>query len=299
MILAWGGYVFVLGLVPIFVFATLVMGKFNIKIYVSYSIFYIIGSLFALCHPFVGIWQVWSSSEHLPSHAVFIIMQFYYFSLFIKSHLSEKKFKFLTKNFIRVIAIQAAASFIYQIVMGHTTWGHRILTLINPVYAKKHNPQVASISEHQSTSWGSFFFDFHFSLLFAPAGLYYLFKKQYTSNSKLFMVIYFTLSVYFSAIMIRLLLVSAPAVAIVAGCGVSYVVRTQIKALKSNLTNDPKTKKKWMPLEMIITCLILIIYLVSIYIFHGTWAASEAYSHPTIVMSYTDKEGSRHIVDDY
>lgn len=112
---------------------------------------------------------------------------------------------------------------IYLIVMGHTTWSHRILTLINPVFAKKHNPLVASISEHQSTSWGSFFFDFHFCLLFAPPGLFYLFKRRNSiSNAKLFMVIYFTISVYFSAIMIRLLLVSAPAAAIVAGCGVSF-----------------------------------------------------------------------------
>jgi len=80
MVLNWGGYVFVLGIVSIFVLATILMGKFNIKVYVSYSIFYIVGSLFCLTHPFVGIWQVWNSSEHLPSHAVFLIMQFYYFS---------------------------------------------------------------------------------------------------------------------------------------------------------------------------------------------------------------------------
>jgi dolichyl-diphosphooligosaccharide--protein glycosyltransferase len=39
--------------------------------------------------------------------------------------------------------------------------------------------------------------------------------------------------------------------------------------------------------------------LVCLFIFHGTWSASEAYSHPTIVMSYTDRDGGRHIVDDY
>jgi len=47
MILCWGGYVFVLGIVAIFVLVVIVMGKFNIKVYVAYTIFYIIGSLFA------------------------------------------------------------------------------------------------------------------------------------------------------------------------------------------------------------------------------------------------------------
>lgn len=203
MVLAWGGYVFVLGTVPIFVLATMIMGKFNIRVYVAYNIFYVIGSLYALTMPFVGIWQVWSSSEHLPSHVVFIIMQGYYFALFIKGNLSEQKYKFLSKVCFRIGAIACACGLIWVVVMGVTTWGHRILTLINPVYAKKHNPLVASISEHQSTAWGSFFFDLHFLLMFAPAGVYFLFKKQKNTNPKIFMGIYFVLSVYFSAIMIR------------------------------------------------------------------------------------------------
>jgi len=65
------------------------------------------------------------------------------------------------------------------------------------------------------------------------------------------------------------------------------------------LSNDPLTKHKKMPLEMIIICAGLVCYLVCTFCFHGTWTASEAYSHPTIIMSYNDKQGGRHIVDDY
>ena len=50
---------------------------------------------------------------------------------------------------------------------------------------------------------------------------------------------------------------------------------------------------------MIIICAGLVCYLVCTFCFHGTWTASEAYSHPTIIMSYNDKQGGRHIVDDY
>jgi dolichyl-diphosphooligosaccharide---protein glycosyltransferase len=74
MILTWGGYIFVLGLVSIFIVGIIVLGKFNFKVYITYSIFYVMGNLLALNLPFVSIWAVWESSEHLPAHISFILM---------------------------------------------------------------------------------------------------------------------------------------------------------------------------------------------------------------------------------
>jgi dolichyl-diphosphooligosaccharide---protein glycosyltransferase len=159
MVLTWGGYVFVLGVISLYVIGLIVTDNFNSKVYVAYSIFYIIGNLLSLTMPFVAHWAVWESSEHLPSHIAFILMNLYMLSQFIKANLSKEKYDFLTKAVIRVSIVLVIIAFLYIIVMGKTTTGHRILTLINPVYAKKHNPLVASISEHQPTSWSSFWFD--------------------------------------------------------------------------------------------------------------------------------------------
>jgi len=40
-------------------------------------------------------------------------------------------------------------------------------------------------------------------------------------------------------------------------------------------------------------------YLSSTFIFHATIAGGEAYSSPSVVMSHRDREGNRHIIDDY
>ena len=48
MVSAWGGYSFIINLIPAFVLGVIFIGKFNLKIYVAYSIFYTLGSLMAM-----------------------------------------------------------------------------------------------------------------------------------------------------------------------------------------------------------------------------------------------------------
>jgi len=48
MISAWGGYAFIINMIPITIIFLLFIKKFTIKIYVAYNIFYIIGTFLAL-----------------------------------------------------------------------------------------------------------------------------------------------------------------------------------------------------------------------------------------------------------
>lgn len=44
-------------------------------------------------------------------------------------------------------------------------WTGRFYSLLDPSYAKNHIPIIASVSEHQPTSWSSFYFDLQVSRL--------------------------------------------------------------------------------------------------------------------------------------
>lgn len=285
MILTWGGYVFVLGVISIYVIGLIIVEKFNARVYIAFSIFYIIGNLLALTMPFVSVWAVWQSSEHLPSHIAFIVMNIYMLNGFVKSHLSKEKYDFLSKAVIRGTILLVLAGFLYIVVMGKTTAGHRILTLINPVYAQKHNPLVASISEHQPTAWSSFFFDLQLTLVFAPIGCYVCLKKL--TNAKLFIALYGMMAIYFSSVMIRLLLAAAPACCILSGIGLSHVIQEICKGIREqvySITSGTKSKKRRIPIEFGLIGLGIIGYLASRVVFHGTWSGAEAYSHPSIIM---------------
>ena len=48
MVAAWGGYVFIINIIPIYVLAMMVAGRFSSRLYVAYSTFYALGSLLAM-----------------------------------------------------------------------------------------------------------------------------------------------------------------------------------------------------------------------------------------------------------
>lgn len=59
----------------------------------------------------------------------------------------------------------------------------RSLTLLDPTYASRFVPIIASVSEHQPPSWPSYITDLHFAALLAPAGIIASFRKL--DNGKL------------------------------------------------------------------------------------------------------------------
>ncbi len=76
MVAAWGGYSFIINLIPIFVVCIMFANKFNMKIYIAYSTFYVLGTMLAMTIPFVTFNAI-KSSEHLASHCVFFVMNAY------------------------------------------------------------------------------------------------------------------------------------------------------------------------------------------------------------------------------
>jgi dolichyl-diphosphooligosaccharide--protein glycosyltransferase len=135
------------------------------------------------------------------------------------------------KYILIIFSIALGAGFILLLLLGQTKWSGRSMTLLDPTYAKKYIPIVASVSEHQATTWSSYFFDIHFPIFFAPIGLYYIYKNR--QNNITFIGIYAVLSVYFASVMIRLLLVFAPAACISAAIGVSWLFDVCLESVKS------------------------------------------------------------------
>lgn len=48
MVASWGGYAFIINIIPIFVVFLIITDRFNARIYVAYNIFYVLGTLLAM-----------------------------------------------------------------------------------------------------------------------------------------------------------------------------------------------------------------------------------------------------------
>ena len=111
--------------------------------------------------PFVGFLPV-STSEHMASAGVFGLLQIVGFFKYMSSVLTKAEFK----KFLMVAGtLMVAAVLVVMLAISYSGsvagWSGRFYSLWDTGYAKIHIPIIASVSEHQPTTWVSFFFDLH------------------------------------------------------------------------------------------------------------------------------------------
>lgn len=74
MVLSWGGYVFIINVIPIHVLALVLSGRYSSRLYIAYSTFYPLAILLSMQVPFVGFNAV-LKGENAASHGMFALLQ--------------------------------------------------------------------------------------------------------------------------------------------------------------------------------------------------------------------------------
>jgi dolichyl-diphosphooligosaccharide--protein glycosyltransferase len=234
MVSAWGGYIFIINLIPLHVFVLLLMGRYSKRLYVAYSTFYVLGTIGSMQIPFVGF-QPATTAEHMAALGTFGLLQIVAFLHFCRTYLSSDSFKTLLKRFLIIISIIGISGFaILQKTGIIDPWTGRLYSLFDTGYAKKHIPIIASVSEHQPTAWPSFFFDLHILVPLFPVGIYFAFKKL--TDESVFIILYGITASYFAGVMVRLMLTLTPIVCVAAGIAMSYLFDNFLLSSKSKTT---------------------------------------------------------------
>jgi dolichyl-diphosphooligosaccharide--protein glycosyltransferase len=219
MVSAWGGYVFIINLIPLHVFFLLIMGRFSHRIYVAYSTFFILGLLFSMQIPFVGFQPV-RTSEHMASAGVFLLLNAFAFLKYIQSFLTRSEIKMFFFTAITSIAGVVFLGVVLLTYAGYIApWSGRFYSLWDTGYAKIHIPIIASVSEHQPTTWFSFFFDLHLLVPTFPIGLWYCIKE--VNDERVFIALYAITAAYFAGVMVRLMLTLTPVVCVLSAIAFS------------------------------------------------------------------------------
>jgi dolichyl-diphosphooligosaccharide--protein glycosyltransferase len=244
---------------------------------------------------------------------VFGLCQIVTFIDYLRANMSRDNFTTLFKTLtIGVMSIVGAGLAVLTFSGKVAPWTGRFYSLLDPSYAKNNIPIIASVSEHQPTSWSSFYFDLQILTILFPAGLYYCFTRLTDHN--IFIILYGVTSVYFAGVMVRLMLVLAPVMCIMGGIAVSASLSTYMKYLdvstftaglvssapvgaSSGAPNDKSKYDKKLKASKgsssdsstkeyvaIFFVALISLFLVT-YAMHCVWATSEAYSSPSIVLS--------------
>ncbi len=300
MVAAWGGYVFIINIIPIFTVIMIVGGRYSSRLYIAYSVFYTLGSLMAMTVPFVGF-NVINQAECAAAHGVFAAIQVYAFVSFLFGIMDAKVMRSLFTTLAFVLVAAVAFALISLQLFGKIQWSGRSLTLLDPTYASKYIPIIASVSEHQPTTWTSFFFDLHILVPLAPVGLFALFSN--ITDGGIFVILYGTLAWYFAGVMVRLMLTLAPIACVLAAIGLSSIL-TRFSAIvktSSAVTGVPPPKNAT-TLSPALAVLVLAgaTALMIMFSYHSTYVSSMAYSSPSIVIDAgRTADGRRVMYDDY
>ncbi|KAJ2028177.1 oligosaccharyl transferase stt3 subunit, partial [Coemansia sp. S610] len=226
MVSAWGGYVFIINLVPLHVFALLAMGRFSNRLYVAYSTFYVIGTLASMQIPFVGF-QPTFTSEHMAALGVFGLIQLVAFASFARTLVPENHFRVLLRGAVVSLFVVGLSGLVLLTMSGVIApWTGRFYSLWDTGYAKIHIPIIASVSEHQPTAWPNFFFDLNMLIWLLPAGIYFSFREL--SDNHVFLILYSIFAAYFASVMVRLILTLTPIVCVLSGVAMSHVFETYL-----------------------------------------------------------------------
>lgn len=223
MVAAWGGYIFVLNMIGAHAALLVVLGRFSNKVYLSYTLFYVIGTSLAIQVPVVG-WSPLKSLEQLAPCAVFLGYQVLQYCEVVRKKYKMTRaeaWKFRIK--LGAVALIAVAF----VVVAVTPKGYfgpissRVRGLFVP-HTKTGNPLVDSVAEHQAASSKAYWQYLHMLCVLSPMGFVFLMFRFGDSASFLF--VYAFASYFFSHKMVRLILLTAPIASALSGIAVGRLL---------------------------------------------------------------------------
>ncbi|VVC90579.1 unnamed protein product [Leptidea sinapis] len=246
------------------------LSYFYMRLFVSYTVFYIIGLVYSMQIPFVGFQPI-RTSEHMAASGVFALLMVVGAMKYLHSLNPKGEWKQ-----VLIFGTLLAAGAVFLAVVLLTYMG-----VIAP--------------------W---------------SGSCCLVSKQDIVK----VALYALSAVYFAGVMVRLMLTLTPVVCVLAGIAFSIIldlmlkeddvpVVPEIEETKNLYDKAVKTKKRSQestqqadhglgayarPGTVIAFMVLLMLFSV-----HCTWATSNAYSSPSIVLASYGNDGSRKILDDF
>ena len=133
----------------------------------------------------------------MQAFGVFGLCQIHAFVDYVRARMPKEHFQLLFKSVVLVAAVGVSTvGGILTFTGKISPWTGRFYSLLDPSYAKNNIPIIASVSEHQPTTWSSFYFDLQLMVFMFPVGLYYCFFKLTDAN--IFIIMYGVTSIYFA-----------------------------------------------------------------------------------------------------
>ncbi len=217
MVMAWGGYVFVLNLIGVHAGFLVLLGRYSTKLHRAYTVFYVIGTILAIQIPVVGLTPL-KSLEQLGAFVAFGGLQLIEVCEIIKR---QRKLSTVDAWKLRVAVFGGAAVVAAGLgaVLAPTGYFGPVSARVRGLFVKHTktgNPLVDSVAEHQAASKAAYFQYLNHVSSLAPVG-FGMVALFFFHDASSFLIVYGFAAYFFSHRMVRLILLTAPIASVLAG----------------------------------------------------------------------------------
>ena len=230
----WGAAYYILDLTAVFAFVLVLLKRYDRRLLINYSITMGLGLLIAIQVPYIGLGYL-TSGPMVPVAGVFIVLLI---AELLRHNVSAK-----TKMTIAVASIIAiVVSFIPLWYFGYLgSLAGKFLSVVDP-FLRAAAPLIASVAEHRISAWGNIYYELGIGILFFLVGLYFTLKNP--TNRNVFLLIFSATGLYFASSMVRLLVIFAPAFALLMAIGIIGMLKPFMTLIKETPGAVVKTKRK-------------------------------------------------------
>ncbi len=282
---SWGAYRFTYDFIGIFALVLVMTGNYSERLVKVYSITLAVAVQIMILIPRVGGAFI-LSTEGIGPIGVLIFLIIFGLIDHLSESLPPKLFRqFIFSAFVSLLALASLFAILLASFGSLELIGSKFISVILP-NSRNALPLIQSVSEHQPVTWAALFANLNMMVFFVPLGIYFAMVKPTERN--IFLVTFGLITIYFSGSMIRLVLLLAPASALLTAMAVDNLLIPY--ALISH--NRIKITKTTMKLKKIDNGLTFSAYLIvglmlSVLVISGIEATATSYSAPSILSSNT------------
>ena len=231
---AWGAAYYMLDLAVLFVFVLALLKRYSQRLLFSFSLTFGLGLFLATLIPYISL-KYLTSAAVLPVAGVFLLLCL----LEGLRHNISVRTKMLLAGASLAIVIGGFVA-MWQLGFMESIAG-KFSSVLDP-FVRSAAPLIESVAEHRITAWGSMYIDLGIGIIFFLAGLYFTLRNP--TNRNIFLLLFASTSLYFSASMVRLLVIFAPAFSILAAMGILGVLKPFYTLLKEAPQIALKSKRR-------------------------------------------------------
>ncbi|MGE5532845.1 MAG: STT3 domain-containing protein, partial [Bacillota bacterium] len=233
-IAGWGAAYYLIGLSVLFVFVLVVLKRYSQRMLINYSITFGLALFIGTKVPYISQTYLISGAV-LPVAAVFIVLLV---AEILRNNISMK-----TKLSLAIAAIVAIVGGFTVLALtgaiGSITG--KFITVLDP-FIRAASPLVDSVAEQRISAWGNLYLEFGVAILFFLIGLYFVLKNP--TNRNVFLLLFAVTGLYFASSMIRLLVLFAPAFALIAAIGIISMLKPFFTLLQEAPRTLAKSKRR-------------------------------------------------------